>query len=111
MSEVWLDTIIYPNGASFLRVYVHPNPITGETADAEILCRLEYQSQPHSARIATEQFQFWKLTLRPDRTATLTCDDDTGKIVFTKELEFTDFPLDEVMLSFTNDVIFLPSEH
>jgi hypothetical protein len=34
-----------PNGALFLRAYVDPNPITGKTADAEILSRLEYQSE------------------------------------------------------------------
>jgi hypothetical protein len=34
-----------PNGALFFRVYVDPNPLTGETADAEILSRLEYQSE------------------------------------------------------------------
>jgi hypothetical protein len=37
-----------PNGALFLRVYVDTNPITAVgvtgTADAEILSRLEYQS-------------------------------------------------------------------
>jgi hypothetical protein len=31
--------------------------------------------------------------------------------VFTKELDFTDFPLDDITLWFTNDVIYLPSEH
>jgi len=36
-----------PNGSLFLRIYVDPNPlaaVTG-TADAEILSRLEYQSE------------------------------------------------------------------
>jgi hypothetical protein len=33
-----------PHAALFFRVYVDPNPLTGETADAEILSRLEYQS-------------------------------------------------------------------
>ena len=49
--------------------------------------------------------------MRPDRTATLTCEDAKYNVVFTKELEFTDFPLDEVTLWFTNNVIYLPSEH
>jgi hypothetical protein len=34
-----------PNGALFFRVYVDLNPRTGKTADAEILSRLEYQSE------------------------------------------------------------------
>jgi hypothetical protein len=32
------------NGALFFRIYVDPNPLTGETQDAKILSRLEYQS-------------------------------------------------------------------
>jgi len=31
--------------------------------------------------------------------------------VFTKEIEHTDFPLDEIKLYFTNNVIHLPSEY
>ena len=34
-----------------------------------------------------------------------------GKSVFSKELTFTDFPLDEITLWFANNVIYLPSEH
>jgi uncharacterized protein DUF6876 len=39
------------------------------------------------------------------------CDDGNGNIVFTKEIEHTDFPLDEITLYFTNSVIHLPSEY
>jgi hypothetical protein len=31
--------------------------------------------------------------------------------VFTKEIEFTDFPLPEITLYFQNNTIFLPSEY
>jgi len=34
-----------PNGPLFFHVYVDPNTLTGETADAEILSRLQYQSE------------------------------------------------------------------
>jgi hypothetical protein len=34
-----------PHAALFLGVYVDPNPLTGLTADAEILSRLEYRSE------------------------------------------------------------------
>ena len=51
--------------------------------------------QPYNKAVAAEEFQVWKLALRPDRTATLTCDDGNGNIVFTKEIEYTDFPLGE----------------
>jgi hypothetical protein len=34
-----------PYGGLFFRLYVDPNPLTGKTPDAEILSRLEYQSE------------------------------------------------------------------
>jgi hypothetical protein len=67
--------------------------------------------QPYNKAVAAEQFQVWKLSVRTDRTATLSCDDGNGSIVFTKEIEHTDFPLDEITLYFANNVIHLPSEY
>jgi hypothetical protein len=67
--------------------------------------------QPYDKRVATQPFQVWKLIVRPDHTATLTCEDGNGKAVFTKQISFTDFPLDEIMLYFTDNVILLPSEY
>ncbi len=67
--------------------------------------------QPYDKAVAAEEFQVWKLTVRPDRTATLTCDDGNGRVVYTKEIEFTDFPLDTITLWFANNTIYLPSEH
>src|ERR1035437_5751422 len=67
--------------------------------------------QPYNKRVAAEEFQVWKLTVHPDRSATLTCDDGNDNIVFTKKIEYTDFPLDEITLYFANNVIHLPSEY
>lgn len=67
--------------------------------------------QPYEKAVAAQEFQVWKLTVRPDHTATLTCEDGNDNEVFRKELEFTDFPLDEITLWFANDVIYLPCEH
>jgi hypothetical protein len=67
--------------------------------------------QPYDKRVGAEDFQVWKLAVRPDRTATLTCDDGNGNVVFSKEIEYTDFPLAELTLWFANNVIYLPSEH
>jgi hypothetical protein len=61
--------------------------------------------------VAAEEFQLWKLKVGPDQTAILTCDDGNGRVVFTKRIEYTDFPLDEINLYFTNHVILLPSEN
>lgn len=67
--------------------------------------------QPYDARIRAEEFQVWKLTVRPDRSAALVCEDGNNNVVFSKEIEHTDFPLDEITLWFANDTIYLPSEH
>jgi hypothetical protein len=59
--------------------------------------------------VAGEEFQLWKL--KDDHTATLTCEDGNGKAVFSKAIEYTDFPLPEIALYFTNKTILLPSEY
>ena len=64
--------------------------------------------QPYDKKVASEPFQVWKLMVRADRRATLACEDGSGKLVFTKELEFTDFPLDEIKFYFTDNTILLP---
>jgi hypothetical protein len=67
--------------------------------------------QPYDKSIAAEEFQVWKLEVQPDKTATLTCDDGNGHVVFSKEIPYTDFPLETITLYFANDVIHLPSEY
>ena len=41
-------------------------------------------AQRGNSRVAAEEFQVWKLTVKPDRTATLTCDDGNGNVVETE---------------------------
>jgi uncharacterized protein DUF6876 len=67
--------------------------------------------QPYDRKVAAEEFQVWTVTVRPDRTATLACDDGNGNVVFSKEIPYTDFPLDTIKLYFANNVIHLPSEY
>lgn len=62
-------------------------------------------------KVASEGFQVWNLCVRENHTATLACDDGNGNIVFTKELQFTDFPLKEIKFYFTDNTILLPSEY
>ena len=68
--------------------------------------------QPYNKRVAAEGFQVW--TLKADivrKTGTLTCEDGNGNKVFEKALEFTDFPIPEITLRFTDNTILLPSEY
>ena len=67
--------------------------------------------QPYDQNVTAEEFQVWTLTVRPDKTATLTCDDGNGNVVFSKEIPYTDFPLETIKLYFANNVIHLPSEY
>ena len=67
--------------------------------------------QSYNKAVATEEFQVWTLTVDPDRSATLSFDDGKSNIVFTKKIEYTDFPLDQITLYFANNVIHLPSEY
>jgi hypothetical protein len=66
--------------------------------------------QLSNKRIGAEEFQVWLLAVRPHRTATLTCEDGNYNVVYTKQLEFTDFPVPEITLWFENKTIYLPSE-
>jgi hypothetical protein len=52
----------------------------------------------------------WKLTVRDDHSATVVCDDGNDNIIYTQNVEYTDFPLDEIKLYFANNVVHLPSE-
>ena len=68
-------------------------------------------AQKGEAAVAAEAFQVWKLAVTPKHTGTLSCEDGDFRTVFTKELTFTDFPEPGIELWFTNNTIYLPSEH
>jgi hypothetical protein len=68
-------------------------------------------AQKFESAVAAEEFQHWKLTVNPDRTANLVCDDGNGRILLTKHIESTDFPLDSISFYCTDRTILLPSEY
>jgi len=68
-------------------------------------------AQHYERPVAAESFQHWKLSVNPDHTALLTCDDGNGQEVFSKSIPYSDSPLDEISLYFTHHVILLPSEY
>lgn len=63
------------------------------------------------AAVAAEEFQLWRLTVRPNRSARLACEDGDGGVVFTQEIAFTDFPLDGIDFYLRDNIILLPSEY
>ena len=68
-------------------------------------------AQRYDLAVAKKEFQLWKLAVTANSTATLTCEDGNGNPVFTKPIEFTDFPAEGVELYFINNTILLPSEY
>jgi len=72
-----------------------------------------YQGEPALALTELQEFQLWELAVDRERnSAVLTCRADTGrKPVVRQEIEYTDFPLDEIKLYVECGVLLLPSEH
>jgi hypothetical protein len=68
-------------------------------------------AQRGQKRVAREEFQLWKLEVNDDRTARLSCGNGNGNVVYSKVIEYTDFPLSEIKLYFTGQTILLPSEY
>jgi hypothetical protein len=105
-SEHWYrhglnPTVLFTDGAKYV----------ADTAGAYWLLDKIALIQPYNKRVAAEAFQVWTLTVRPDQTATLTCDDGNSNVVHTEELTYTNFPIESITLYFANNVIYLPSEH
>jgi hypothetical protein len=65
--------------------------------------------QPYEKRVSAEEFQVRTVRVNPDRSATLTC--EVGNAVFSKQIAFTDLPLETITLWFTNNTILLPPEY
>lgn len=55
-------------------------------------------------------FQVWKLAVK-DNKGKVECSDGDGKVVKVQNIEYTDFPMDEVIVWVTNGVCLLPSEY
>ena len=97
-SEHWyrhamVRDVLYTDGVQYL----------AETAGAYWLIDEITFAQRFDKLLAAEEFQ--------SHTATLTCEDGNGGVVFTKAIEYTDFPLGEITLYFINKTILLPSEY
>jgi hypothetical protein len=60
--------------------------------------------------IAAEAFQLWALTVTGSR-AQLRCEDGNDNVVFSKDIDFTDFPLPTIKIYVANRTILLPTEY
>jgi hypothetical protein len=93
--------VLFTDGAKFL----------ADQGGAYWLLDIVAIAQQHDARVSGEEFQVWNLRVHSDRSATVFRDDGNGNPLYTQEIPYTDFPLDEVKLYFANNVIHLPSEY
>jgi hypothetical protein len=105
-SENWyrhgmVRDVLYTDGVQYV----------AETAGAYWLIDEIAFAQRGNKRVAAEGFQLWKLKVNPDHTARLACEDGNGGVVFSKIIPYSDFPLEEITLYFTNKTILLPSEY
>ena len=91
-------SVLFTDGAKYL----------ADTAEAGWLLDDIALAQLFVKRLAREPFQTGKLSVRP---ATLTCEDGSFNLLHSRPYTYTDFPLDEVVIWFSNGVIYLPSEH
>lgn len=72
----------------------------------------EIAFKQHIPEFACEPFQVWTLKVDLQKeAAVLNCDDGNGNLVFSKLIHYTDFPLNEITLYFTDNVLLLPSEY
>lgn len=63
-------------------------------------------------RFKKQEFQVWILkTNLTKNTAVLICEDGNYNIIFTEKITYTDFPLEEIKIYLTDNVIILPSEY
>lgn len=71
-----------------------------------------HQTEQLLSRGLLRDFQLWELTVLKDKSAALTCQEDTNtEPVVRQEIPYTDFPLTSIKLYFVQKVLLLPSEY
>jgi len=58
-----------------------------------------------------QEIQFWELSVRGDKSATLTCRRDDNEVVVAQDIDFTDFPLVSILIYYIEGLMLLPSEY
>lgn len=70
-----------------------------------------FVSYQYEEKFQKEAFQVLDLKVNEDKSCKCTITDGNDNILMVQEIEFTDFPLSEYRLFYSNDVIMLPSEY
>jgi hypothetical protein len=97
----WLGKVVFTDGIKFVAEQAGAFWLVDEIAIN--------QTRP---KVRAEEFQVWVLKVNLEkRKGVLSCDDGNGGVVFSKKIEYTDFPLPEIKFYCTDGVILLPSEY
>lgn len=93
--------ILYTDGAQYL----------AEAGGAYWLLDEIALANAYNRKVKAEEFQVWTLTRdKRGNGATLDCGDGNGNTVYSKRIQFTDFPLGSIKLYCEGGTILLPSE-
>lgn len=92
--------IVYTDGVKYLAEHAGAYWLIDEIAYAQKVLR----------KLPEQRLQIWKLKVSDDK-GTLSCIGDAETVIYSKRIPYTDFPLDEFILYFANNIIHLPSEY
>lgn len=104
LTRHWTGKIVATEGVMWL----------AQSADAFWLFDLVASYQGNAKALEQcDGFQIWKLTVDLEKkTAVATCHADKGTPPLVRqEIEFTDFPLPEIKLYLSDNILMLPSEY
>lgn len=91
-------TLLLTDGTCFLREQVNCYWLF------DLICSYQY-------KMHDETFQCWKLKRQETDGWLVTATNGKDKVLVTQQISYSDFPIDEIMLFLTDDVIMLPSEN
>ena len=93
--------VLFTDGAKYV----------ADQADAYWLLDLIALAQRCQKSVSRAPFQVWALAVRPDNSACVTVEDGNYNRLWAHTIPYTDFPIAGITLWFSNNVIYLPSEH
>jgi hypothetical protein len=89
---------------------------TPGVADMAEICKAYWlidliASHQIDAKVRSEEFQLWELTVDASRKAVARATDGNSNPVVSQEIDYTDFPLDTIKLYLDQGTLMLPGEY